>query len=148
MNKNTKIILGLGGTIVAGIGTALIIRYVKKRKLQKALAAQNGTSNAVVTYNNSGFVPTNNNVQVTTKPIITTTTTTNKPVSTGQNLLKGSRGEAVKQLQQALNFIGKAGLVVDGVFGAKTEQALQKIAGAKVATPSLLSQLMKKMLRV
>ncbi|WP_197468190.1 peptidoglycan-binding domain-containing protein, partial [Fictibacillus phosphorivorans] len=43
-----------------------------------------------------------------------------------QDLLKyGSRGEAVKQLQQKLNATGLFTLTVDGIFGKKTEYAVR-----------------------
>lgn len=40
-------------------------------------------------------------------------------------LKNGSRGEEVRILQSKLNEIGKYGLTVDGIFGAKTEKAVK-----------------------
>lgn len=50
-------------------------------------------------------------------------------------LKKGSKGEEVKALQTALNRVCPYGLVVDGIFGAKTEEAVkdyQKANGLSV----------------
>lgn len=41
-------------------------------------------------------------------------------------LKDGSRGGAVKKLQDALNRLNRAGLVVDGIFGPKTAAAVEK----------------------
>ncbi|MEP7374728.1 MAG: peptidoglycan-binding domain-containing protein [Chitinophagaceae bacterium] len=41
-------------------------------------------------------------------------------------LKKGSRGDSVSQLQEALNTKYKASLKVDGIFGSRTEDALRK----------------------
>lgn len=40
-------------------------------------------------------------------------------------LKKGSRGSEVKTLQTALNLAGSYGLSVDGIFGAKTDEAVR-----------------------
>src|SRR4051794_22907746 len=46
-------------------------------------------------------------------------------------LKKGSTGEAVKQLQQALKDLGYDVGAVDGQFGAKTEQAVKAFQHAR-----------------
>lgn len=57
----------------------------------------------------------------------TTPTTSNPKVSAITSTLQlGSKGDAVKILQKALNMIVGAGLVVDGDFGNKTKSALIK----------------------
>lgn len=43
----------------------------------------------------------------------------------------GSRGSEVKTLQQKLNELNKAGLSVDSIFGAKTEEAVKAFQKAK-----------------
>lgn len=54
------------------------------------------------------------------------------PVNMGLNLRNGSRGQEVSILQTLLNGDGaNPPLVVDGIFGAKTEAALFKIKGVK-----------------
>jgi peptidoglycan hydrolase-like protein with peptidoglycan-binding domain len=45
-------------------------------------------------------------------------------------LKKGSKGQAVKDLQEALNALGFAAGKVDGVFGAATEQAVRAFQGS------------------
>ena len=52
-----------------------------------------------------------------------------------KTLRKGSTGSEVKTLQTALNSVGGDGLSVDGVFGARTEEAVrayQKLNGLSV----------------
>ena len=44
-------------------------------------------------------------------------------------LRRGSTGEDVKYLQNRLNGIGFGSLVVDGIFGAATEEAVKKFQG-------------------
>lgn len=64
----------------------------------------------------------------TTKPATTTTTTTStakKYNFSGATLSRGSSGNDVKLLQQALNALMGAGLAVDGAYGAKTEAAVK-----------------------
>lgn len=60
----------------------------------------------------------------------TTTTTPAKGTYTGSlptaTIKKGSKGNAVKLWQKFLNWFGKYGLAVDGVFGAKTVSATKK----------------------
>ena len=43
---------------------------------------------------------------------------------------KGSKGEAVKGLQNALNVRGTVAVAVDGVFGSGTENAVREFQGA------------------
>jgi peptidoglycan hydrolase-like protein with peptidoglycan-binding domain len=45
-------------------------------------------------------------------------------------LKKGSKGQAVKDLQEALNALGFAAGKVDGVFGAATEKAVKAFQGS------------------
>lgn len=42
------------------------------------------------------------------------------------NLLYGSKGESVKNLQKCLNYVQNSGLDTDGIFGTKTKKALIK----------------------
>lgn len=47
-------------------------------------------------------------------------------IATNQNLRRGSRGNSVKQLQQALNSLGYNCGTADGIFGANTESAVKR----------------------
>lgn len=49
-------------------------------------------------------------------------------------LQNGSRGDAVKALQEKLNILGYNSGTVDGIFGAKTEAAVKKFQKAKGLT--------------
>ncbi|WP_414586664.1 peptidoglycan-binding domain-containing protein [Scytonema sp. PCC 10023] len=40
-------------------------------------------------------------------------------------LRSGSKGDAVKAVQERLNFLGYGPLVADGIFGSKTEAAVK-----------------------
>lgn len=64
-----------------------------------------------------------------------------KPTQTGGkcivetvNVRKGSKGDAVKAMQQLLNLRIKAGLAVDGVCGAKSDAAIRSYQKAKGLT--------------
>ena len=57
--------------------------------------------------------------------VSTTDTTTQSVADYDLVLAKGSTGEEVKILQQAL----KGGLVVDGIFGSLTEARLKNVTG-------------------
>ena len=57
----------------------------------------------------------------------------NKPMVALYTLRYGNRGEAVRELQEDLNYLFKSGLVLDGSFGSKTKKAL--IEAQKVFFP-------------
>lgn len=61
----------------------------------------------------------NNNV-----PVVPTTSTTVSP-TTRSYLMKGDKGDAVKELQENLNYLNYPCGAADGVFGSKTETALK-----------------------
>lgn len=48
-----------------------------------------------------------------------------------ETVKNGSKGDAVKTLQQTLNKLMNSGLVVDGIFGAKTEQVVRTFQAQK-----------------
>ena len=61
--------------------------------------------------------------------IVDTIETDENDINVRPNLRRGSTGEDVKYLQNRLNAIGFGSLVVDGIFGAATEEAVKKFQG-------------------
>lgn len=104
--SNTKYwLMGFGVLGLAGLGTFLALRNRNKQ-----------------TSNNSTLLQEANGAAS-----ISNTTTSGSQLSTSQSgfpLKRGSRGELVRQLQQALNSFYGATLAVDGAWGRKTDFAL------------------------
>lgn len=92
--KAKKIIIIIA---VIALITALIL-YFRKRSKDKAAAVQE---------------PEPNSPGTIVRPLV--------PLYPFQ---QGSQGEIIKKIQKALNLSFEAGLVVDGIYGPKTEAAL------------------------
>ena len=102
-------IAAIGAVVVALL--FIVKRVAENIKAKKAIQQQPGETPGVPS------VPGNTGVN---------------PVNMGLNLRNGSRGQEVSILQTLLNGDGaNPPLVVDGIFGAKTEAALFKIKGVK-----------------
>lgn len=59
-----------------------------------------------------------------------------KTIFTNRRLQYGSRGESVRQLQQALNQLGFSAGVADGIFGRQTENALRDFQRSERLRPN------------
>lgn len=77
-------------------------------------------------YDSESAKPTTNSIP-TTNATTPTTTNTTKPTSTNSGLI-----DTAKEVQQWANTNYKAGLVVDGIYGAKTKKALVKILQTEI----------------
>jgi LPXTG-motif cell wall-anchored protein len=103
--KTNKFLMWGGAALLTGAAAYFI---VKKRKQKQSL--QPG-------------LPVNESTNGNFKPVAS------NPVKSDFPLQIGSRGENVKKLQTYLNQKVNAGLVVDGIFGAKTAEAVKKAIG-------------------
>ena len=59
---------------------------------------------------------------------------------------RGDRGQVVRDIQQSLNTTQAAGLEVDGIYGEKTDRAVQKVANRqntdrRSATPAVFTEI-------
>ncbi len=115
MTKTTATILKvIGGVIVFGGGGYLVYQAFRKAKVKKD--------------NTPATAPPPANTPAPT-PTIT-------PAVSAYPLKSGSKGALVKELQNILNDAGASpALVVDGIFGPKTQSALVKFYGkTQIAT--------------
>jgi hypothetical protein len=112
---NKKLLMWGGAALLTGAAAYFII---KKRKQKQLLPP--GT-------------PVNESTNGNFKPV-TTNQVSNSPVKSDFPLQIGSRGENVKKVQTFLNQKINAGLIVDGVFGAKTAAAVQQVIGSPIVT--------------
>lgn len=123
MDKKTKVIILGGAALVTGTAAYYVVKKQKAKKLLQQSSSYNQMNTLPVNSSNSGTYTVNNQL-----------TTSNTSASAGFPLQTGSRGENVKTLQRTLNSKINAGLVVDGIFGAKTAAALQKAIGKSSIT--------------
>lgn len=98
MNRTLKYsLIGVGLTAA----TIVTISLLRRRKLRKELGIE---------------TPSNGGGSNTPEPA----------ANDDFPLKKGSRGERVKKLQEFLNNMNNESLVVDGIFGSKTEAAVKR----------------------
>jgi peptidoglycan hydrolase-like protein with peptidoglycan-binding domain len=123
MDRNKQIILG-SAVVLSGIAGYFFLKNRKKKKL--------------LMHNNTGLPNESTNGQ----NINNQATVYKPPVSIKSEfpLQIGSRGENVKKLQSFLNQKINAGLVVDGVFGSKTAEAVKKAIGSSQVSESMFKQ--------
>jgi peptidoglycan hydrolase-like protein with peptidoglycan-binding domain len=114
--KNKRVLIISGIIAAAGIGIWLLARGTDKKEDVKI---------------DEGDLTKENN------PVSTETTSPSLPSSNDNfPLLKGSKGVNVQLLQAYLNIIKNSGLVLDGIFGVKTDTALSNSYGIKGVTAS------------
>jgi peptidoglycan hydrolase-like protein with peptidoglycan-binding domain len=123
MDRNKQIILG-GAVLITGIAGYFFFKNKKKKKL----LMQNNVNQPYQSTNGQNI---NNQVTVYKPPVT---------VKSEFPLQIGSRGENVKKLQSFLNQKINAGLVVDGVFGSKTAEAVKKAIGSTQVSESTFKQ--------
>jgi Putative peptidoglycan binding domain len=107
----------------------------------------------------NGSTPTTPQVTPTVKPLTTTTTPTTtanttpttKAPSTSQTLKAGDTGQQVTLLQEALVTLGFLSSKPDGIYGAETQNAVEKFQGSAgldedgIAGPQTLTALQKQL---
>ncbi|MEM6269869.1 MAG: hypothetical protein AAF998_10550 [Bacteroidota bacterium] len=128
ISKNGKIALAFGGIVIVG---GLAFWFFNRAKAQKTQFNPP-----------SGGGDTTNTLPTTTTTTKPTTTSSSSGSSGGGStqretdrsfpLKRGMKGQRIKLIQRGLNTELGAGLVVDGIWGPKTQRALDN---AKVDTP-------------
>lgn len=124
MKKNNKIIL-----VILAVLAAVFAFLIFNKKVQTNKNSQNANSP-----NNPSPDGTNKNTGTSSTP-----TSPSTPQPSIFPIKNGSRGDHVIELQKALNYMyftvlkqkTLAKLDNDGIFGAKTEEMLEKIYGVK-----------------
>lgn len=113
------LIIGIGMITVGVIGFGLL--YSKAAKASKANAPYVPPNKENEGTPNAGGGASNGTGGGSTKP------TSKFPLKNGSRDASGTYGYVIR-LQNALNGLGK-GLVADGIFGSKTQAALQSVTG-------------------
>ena len=122
MNNKKKAFLIVGA--MGAVGTALYFMF--RKKPGTVVGSIIGEVQNKISPSSSYTAPTTTNVS-------SSNTSTKTVTSATFPLKKGSRGDEVKNLQTVLNVLYKdvigTQLVVDGIFGSKTEAALKAATG-------------------
>ena len=85
-------------------------------------------------YNRHGYIADEVNKKLGVSTSYATSSTSTTSSSTSTTLQKGSTGQAVKELQENLNYLGYSCGTVDGSFGTNTYNALVKFQKANGLT--------------
>lgn len=139
--QKKKLLLTVISVSAAGVLGYFGWQYWKKKKA--TAAGDNRTDEKETVPDSTASSSRSNSFPMTDTIINKTKTSTRKPKTESNEfpLRKGSSGDKVAQLQTILNSKYKAGLTVDGKFGAKTEAALKKIGKALAVSESLFNVL-------
>lgn len=138
---------GASGEIVRRIQTAL-----GQKGVPTAVDSTYGTQTqtAVTTFQQKQGLPATGSVDTSTAIALGVYTTSTGQLQPWTNLQKGSSGDAVRRVQQALNANGaNPQLNVDGIFGNGTETAVKNYQGSHgLAVTGIVDEAMANMLGV
>jgi hypothetical protein len=130
MKNKTGLIIG-GGVLV--VGTFLVLSYFNKKKKIELGVGSLSTTDSSDSSGSDSSGSSGSSGSTTSQPAANLNLTQNASFP----LKNGSRGKQVVELQKFLNTNGYADpkLVVDGVFGSKTEAALMNMYNNPASKP-------------